>query len=112
MLKPLTVYINDQPAYEHDRELSLDDSKLEFLDKMDTDMQRGIKIRGELITEPDNEQRVRFVAMNLIKALQQDNHAIISVSCAYLIHRRPELIEIHVHDRQGHVDIDFVDEPN
>lgn len=110
MSEHLTIFINNQPVYEHERTLQLDDDKLAFLDKMDSDMQRGIRIRGELITEPDADQRAQFVAMNLLKALKQENHAIISASLAYLLSRCPGLIEIHANDREGYVEIELVTE--
>jgi len=80
-----------------------------FLDNMDADMERGIKIQGERITSPDKQQRARFVVMNLIKALQQENNAIISASCAYLINRHPTLLEVHANDHEGSVKIEFID---
>lgn len=94
---------------EYDKETVLDAKQLEFLDRMDQDMERGIRIHGELIKNPDNEQRVRFVSMNLVKALQQDNHAIVIASCAYLSERRPALMEVHANDHEHGVKFDFVD---
>lgn len=108
--KYLTIFINDQSVFEYDREISFEDKQLAFLDKMDSDMEHGIKIYGELIVKPDHEHRARFIAMNLIKALQQDNEASIAASCAYLVNRRPELIEIHATDGDGRVVIDLVDD--
>ena len=110
MSKYLTVYINDQPAFEYDRETSLEDAQLEFLDKMDAGMDRGIKMSGELFEKPDTEQRIKFVAMNLINALQQDDAAKIAVACAYLTNRRSRLIEVRANDQDGLVVIDLVDE--
>jgi len=71
----LAIFVNDEPAFEYDRKVELDDQKLAFLDKMDNDMSQGLKIRGELIVESERGQRAEFVAMNLIKALQQGNEA-------------------------------------
>lgn len=104
------IFVNEQAVYEYDRAVVLNDSQLGFLDKMDVDMGRGIKIRGELVSAPDNQQRAIFVAMNLIKALQQENEAAISVSCAYLASRLPGLLEVRANDREGSVVIEFVNE--
>jgi hypothetical protein len=109
-MKKLTVFVNDQVVYEYDRERTFDDRQLEFLDKMDSDMARGIKIQGELITRPDSKQRATFVAMNLVKALQQENEAKIAVSCAYLSQRQPQLIEVHANDHEQKVKIELVEE--
>lgn len=106
----LTLFVNDQAVFEYDRETVLDDQQLEFLDKMDADMDGGIKIRGELFSQPDLEQRSRFMVMNLIKALKQEDDAKIAVSCAYLTNRQPELIEIRVNDEEADVAISLVNE--
>lgn len=109
-MKTLTIFVNDESIYEYDKKISLDEQQLKFLDKMDSDMERGIKIQGELIVDPDNKQKATFVAMNLIRALQQDNEAAISVSCAYLATRIPATIEIHANSNEGTVNIEFVEE--
>lgn len=109
-MKKLSIFVNNEAVYEYDREISLDERQVAFLDKMDADMERGIKIRGELIANPDNHQRARFVAMNLIKALQQENEAAISVSCAYLASRLPGLVEVYANDHEGTVKIELVEE--
>lgn len=109
-MKTLTVFVNDQAVFEYDKETNFEEQKLEFLDKMDSDMDRGIKINGELISSPDHQQRARFVAMNLIKALQQDDQPIISASCAYLTNRQSELIEVHAKDQGNAVNIELIAE--
>lgn len=109
-MKTISLVVNDQLAYEYDRETALNEDQLGFLDKMDNDMGRGIKIQGEEIKSPDSRQRARFVAMNLIKALQQENEAAISVSWAYLATRLPGLLEVKVNDDDGKVMISLVEE--
>ena len=109
-MKKLTIFANDQVAHECDKEIRFEEGQLAFLDKMDSDMNRGIKIQGKLITNPDSKQRATFVAMNLIKALQQDNQAIVHASCAYLINRLPKLVEVHANDQGSAVNIELVEE--
>jgi len=104
----LTVFINNEIVFEFDKNLSLEDMQLTFLDRMDADMDKGIKIRGELLKQPDSQQRTIFVAMNLIKALQQDHDAAKTASCAYLVNRHPDLLEVHANEQGGAGDIDFV----
>ena len=108
-MKTLSVFINDQLVYEYDKDRPVDEHQQAFLDKMDSDMQRGLKIQGELITSPDSRQRMKFVAMNLIKALQQDKETIISASCAYLANRRPLLIEVRASDGEKSVNIELIE---
>ena len=106
----LAVFINNEIVFEFDRELTFSDQQLAFLDRMDAGMERGIKIQGELLVNPDSQQRATFVAMNLIKALQQDNEAVISASCAYLANRHPALIEVHANDHDNAVKIELIEE--
>lgn len=109
-MKKLTIFINDQPAHECDREIYLDDEQLKFLDQMDADMDRGVKIQGELFANPDEKQRAKFIAMNLIKALQQENDAARFSSCAYLVSRLPGLVEVRASDLENSIHIELVEE--
>ncbi|MDH5392455.1 MAG: hypothetical protein OEY11_04615 [Gammaproteobacteria bacterium] len=105
----LTIFINDEAIFDYDGTSSIDDERQLFLDKMDADMRRGIKIQGQAIDSPNSDQRARFVVLNLIRALQQENNAIISASCAYLSHNKPELIEIRASNSQGPIEIEFIE---
>ena len=105
----LRIFINDQLVFEYDRSRVLDDKQLKFIEKMDRDMDRGIRLYGELITEPDGRQKARFMAMNLIRSLQQEDHARIAASCAYLNHQFPQIVEVHARDRDDRVHIEFIE---
>lgn len=109
-MNKLAVFINNEIVFEFDRDISFEDQQLAFLDRMDSDMEKGIKIKGELLVNPDSQQRATFVVMNLIKALQQDNEAVITASCAYLVNRHPALTEVHANDQDNAVKIEFVEE--
>ena len=110
MTQSLTIYINEESFYEYEDAAGLDESKINFLEKMDSDMSQGIKVAGELIHEPSTEQRANFVAMNLIRALSQENDAAINVSCAYLTHKNPKLIELRASNENGSLEIEFIEE--
>jgi len=109
-MKILNIYIDDQSVHEYDRSQALEDQQLAFLDKMDSDMEKGIKLQGELIANPDKQQRANFVALNLLKAISQDTHASISVSCAWLANRFPNLIEVHINKTDGTIEVELVEE--
>ncbi len=108
-MSKLSIFINEQAAYDYDSGTELDDQQRAFLDRMDEDMGRGLKIHGELISEPDTHQRATFVAMNLIKALLQEDEAKIQVSCAYLVNRLPDLNEVHARDGDERVEIELTE---
>ena len=105
----LAVFVNNEIVFEFDRDLTFEDQQLAYLDKMDSDMDSGIKIHGELLVNPDKQQRATFVVMNLIKAFQQGNEAVISASCAYLLNRHPALIEVHANDHDNTVKIELIE---
>lgn len=105
----LTLFVNDNAVHECDCDTSLSDEQHSFLDRMDTDMGRGIKIQGQLIPEPDGRQRAQFVALNLVRAFKQENDAGVSVSCAYLCDRLPALREVHVRDHDDGLKVEFVE---
>lgn len=107
-MRALKLFINEQLVFEYDRDTELSDKQLEFLDKMDSDMARGIKINGELLPRPDTHQCAKFVALNLIKALRQENSAAVSVSSAYLSNRLPTLNEVHAKDQGDSIALDFI----
>lgn len=105
----LSVFINDQLAFEYDRSTEVDDQQRVFLDRMDSDMDRGFKIHGEMIAEPDSKQKGTFVAMNLLRALQQEDYAKMAVSCAWVCVRLPHVVEVHARDQDGRIEIEFVE---
>ena len=43
-MNKLAIYVNEQTVCEYDEDMHIEDEKLVFLDNMDTDMERGIKI--------------------------------------------------------------------
>lgn len=109
-MNALAIMVNNELVFEFDKEMTFKDQQLAFLDRMDKDMDSGIKIQGELLPKPDKQQRARFVVMNLIKALQQDNEAVITASCAYLVNRLPALSAVHVNDAADEIKIELVEE--
>ncbi len=106
-MSKIILLVNDQIAFDFVKDESLDEEQLNFLDKMDSDMSKGIKINGELFKNPDKIQRAEFTAMNLIRALQQENKTVIAASCAYISNRLPEVHEVHVSDLNSGVAVEF-----
>jgi len=110
VMNSLEVLVNNEIVLEFDRYFPIEDEQLTFLDRMDANMDRGIKIHGKLLVNPDSQQRATFVSMNLIKALQQGNEAVKTASCAYLINRHPKLIEVHANDHGNVIKIELIED--
>ena len=105
--KKIVLFINDKAAFDFDKELTLEESQLILLDKMDGDMDNGIKINGQLYSNPNIEQRGTFVTMNLIKGLQQESQSIVTTSCAYIASRLADVNQIHISDHEKGVNVKF-----
>lgn len=109
-MNTLNLFVNEQLTFEYDRSTELDEGQLTFLDNMDKDMDRGFKIYGEMIAEPDTKQKATFVTMNLIRALQQEDDTKVAVLCAYLATRLPHAVEVHARDQADRIAVEFVEE--
>ena len=90
----LVVLVNGEVQLEYDRSKALPESQLRYLDRMDQQMDAGLRLGADWVEHPDTQQRAKFVAMHLVEALQQDNEASIAASCAYLANRLPDLKQV------------------
>jgi len=90
----LVVLVNDQSRLEYDRSKPLSAQQLLSLDHMDQKMDAGIRLGPDWIEKPDPTQRAKFVAVNLIEALQQNSEGLVAASCAYLANRLPALKQV------------------
>ena len=94
MSDKLTIVLDEQAVVEYDRNKPLAASQLDYLEKMDQAMDQGLKNGQEMITSPDLQQKAQFVALELVKALHDENDAVIAASCAYLANRLPDLQQV------------------
>lgn len=90
----LVVVVNEQPYLEYDRNRQLDEKQYASLDRMDRQMNEGIRLHGNWLENPDPIQRAQFVASHLIEALQDGDEALSAASCAYLAVRLPDLQQV------------------
>jgi hypothetical protein len=75
---------------------------------MDAKMDDGILLGNETVSNPDQDQRTRFAAANLVHALKSDDANMAAAMCSYLAIRLPELKQVRIEDIEGHVSIEFV----
>jgi hypothetical protein len=104
----MAVLLNGIAQLEYDRSKLLPDHQLAYLDKMDAKMDDGILLGNETISNPDQDQRTRFAAANLVHALKTDDANMAAAMCSYLAIRLPELKQVRIEDIEGHVSIEFV----
>lgn len=108
MSSKLIVVLNGQPVIEYDRSIRLPGHQRAFLDKMDTDMDKGIQMNGRASDNPDLGARAQYIAMHLIQAIQKDNEGMISAMCAYLANRLPDLKKVVAEEIGENISIDLV----
>ena len=102
------VSLNHSYVVEYDRNRRLPGHQRQFLDKMDQDMAQGFELAGEFITTPDAMQRAKFVAMQLIMALQTNEDGLVAASCAYLANRFPDIQQVKAVEQGEQVALDLV----
>ena len=91
---PLVVLANVESRLEYDRSKMLSERQRVYLDRMDQQMDSGIRLGVDWIEQPQPAQRASFVAAQLVDALQRDDEGLIAACCTYLAHRLPELKQI------------------
>ena len=91
---PLTVLVNGESALEYDRGKALSDRQLAYIDRMDRQMDAGVRLGVNWIERPQALDRASFVAAQLVDALQRDDEGLIAACCAYLAKRLPDLKQI------------------
>lgn len=108
MSEKVAVLVNGQETIEFDREKPLTELQQQYLDKMDREMDQGIRLGGESIRQPDQIQRAKFVANALLESIQSDNEPRIAATCSYLAVRLPELKQIRADMKDDSFSIDLI----
>lgn len=104
----LVVLLNDSPTLEFDRDKQLSDAQKESLKLMDEKLDQGISLGEEFYTNPSLEQRIEFVAANLVTALLNEREVLAAASCAYIANSLPELKQIKAIEKNGMISIELI----
>ena len=104
----LVVIINGKPIIEYNREKKLSKSQQESLTLLQEKLSKGISLDGEFIAQPKLEQRIQFVAANLISALLNDQESHAALSCAYIATSLVDLKQVQAQERNGEVSIELI----
>ncbi len=105
----MAVLLNGTAQIEYNREITLPAKQLDYLERLDQDMDAGIQLGNQHINKPDQIQRAQFIAMHLIQSLLADDEQHIAASCAYLANRLPDLKQVKaVTKPEGTIGIDLV----
>jgi hypothetical protein len=105
----MAVLINGEAVLEYDRSVALTDAQRNSLLKMDSKMDNGFELAGQTVSNPDKNQRLQFIAMNLIQSLlNEENEAMVAASTAYLAENLPDLKQVTADTKTGQLVIDLV----
>jgi hypothetical protein len=104
----MAVFLNGIAQLEYDRNKLLPTHQAAYLDKMDTRMDAGILVEGKMVRNPDQNQRTRFAAANLVSALKMEDESMAAAMCSYLAIRLPDLKQVKIEDNDGEVSIELV----
>ena len=104
----LVVQLNGEAVLEYSREQSLSKLQQDSLVQLENKLSQGISLGGQFIECPTLEQRIQFVAANLISALIDDKESIAAISCAYIATSLKELKQIKAIEKDGQVSIELI----
>lgn len=108
MSNMMAVFLNGIAQLEYDRNKLMPDHQAAYLDKMDAKMDAGIFLDGEMIANPDLNQRTRFAAANLAAALKNNDESMAAAMCSYMAIRMPELKQLKIEDDDGEISIELI----
>ncbi len=108
MSNMMAVFLNGIAQLEYDRNKLMPDHQAAYLDKMDAKMDAGIFLDGEMIANPDLNQRTRFAAANLAAALKNNDESMAAAMCSYMAIRMPELKQVKIEDDDGEISIELI----
>ena len=104
----LKVVYNNETLLEYDQNTRLPGKRRQFLDMMDVDMNEGFIIGGDLIEYPSQNQRDKYVAMNLIDGLCKKDESLVTVTSAYLGNRSIKLKEINATECNDGISMELI----
>jgi len=107
-MNKLVISINGEAQFEFDRSKALPERQIEYLDKMDQQMDGGIPEGPGHIFSPDQQQRAQFVANQLVGAIKGNNEQLIAATMAYLAIRMPDLLQVTAEEKDGQTTIKLI----
>lgn len=110
-MSKLSIIFNGTAELEYDRDKSLQDHQLLYLDKMDEQMDVGITVGDTRVDNPDNNQRAQFVAANLAHAIKSNQEPTMASLCSYLAIRLPDVQQVIIDERGSAIEIEFNFDP-
>ncbi len=108
MAELLTIYRDGTLVHEFDKRSALERMQFSYVQRMDTDMDKGVRLHGEFILSPSQVQRNQFVISQLLDVLDINDSRSIVMLCRYLARHLPELDSINVVEDGDEYQVDLV----
>lgn len=105
---PFTILVNHEAQLEYHRDRALSAPQRAGLERMDQQMDAGVRLAGVAVEKPDKLQRAQFVALQILEGLRQDNEALVAAGCAYLASRLPDLTQVKASLVEGGFSVELV----
>ncbi len=96
MSNKMVVLVNGIAEVEYHRDVPLAERQREYLDRMDAEMDGGIRLGDETVANPDRLQRARYVALSLAESLRENQEPRIAATSAWLAERLPDLQQVRI----------------
>jgi hypothetical protein len=108
MSNRLVVHKNGESLLEYDRSIPLPEHQQEYLDRMDADMDKGIKVGDVDVPHPDAQQKAQYAALILARAVEEENEPTAAATMAYLATRLPDLKQVKLSEINGQPGFEFI----
>jgi len=110
MNKYLEIILDDQSVLKYERR-RLPGLQRSALDRMDEDMQAGIRIDDQVITDPARQQCALFVVTQLHQAIGSERSNKAMLMCSWLATRLPDLRQILISTNNDRITCEFIQSP-
>ena len=107
-MKKLVAVLNGESQVEFERSKSLADRQLEYLAVMDKQLDDGIPQGAGTLFSPTMEQKIQFVANQLIAAIKAENEQLAAATLSWLATRLPDLQQVAADEKNGEITIRLI----
>ena len=107
-MKKLVAVLNGESQVEFERSKPLADRQLEYLAVMDKQLDDGIPQGAGMLFSPTMEQKIQFVANQLITAIKAENEQLAAATLSWLATRLPDLQQVAADEKNGEITIRLI----
>ena len=107
-MKKLVAVINGESQVEFDRDKPLDPRNQDYLEKMDQRLEQGIPHGAGNVFSPTQQQKIQFVANQLIDAIKAGNEQLAAATLSWLATRLPDLQQVSADEKAEDITIQLI----